>query len=341
MSRVGLEEYEKLAANCLRRLILARPGRSRRRAVSMAARHLEPLVPAEILKPDSSAPALVRRTFDYLISLGDLVQANDQETGVSDAVYLGPPRWVALSSGELLLIGMYGEWDPPLPSRWWTCSGAQRHVRAEWAKQAIVELRVRGYSESDQAVWSRSPEPCNADIFQQYFLRLLKKKPGGFTGPLRIIGNSNCHHYKARWKPASSSSGTFVGRREDTYGAKLWCLVQLYNGRVEHLLDLPCQDMDGAPWDEPLRLQAAIDSMNNHPQNYTIHSPQYGLWRMSVYAPLPSWAERRLEVVGQRTVPTSGALITYDFDEEGAVQKEAKNLQLLLWMSRGGKVGKR
>jgi hypothetical protein len=118
--------------------------------------------------------------------------------------------------------------------------------------------------------------------------------------------------YRGRWAEPRAKTGRFVARRSQAYGAELWCYVQLRDGCPERLIDLP---LPGSRWrgcDEAWRLQLAIDADRAEPQRFRVRSGCGGAAVIELFSPLPMWARRRWEAVGE-SVPRSGCLLAYRF----------------------------
>jgi hypothetical protein len=137
--------------------------------------------------------------------------------------------------------------------------------------------------------------------------------------------------YRGRWRPATpDDAGYFVARRPQAYGADLWCFGQFNGAGRVRLLDLPIENPLSSGADEAWRLQAALDALADNPQAVCVQPSANGC-RLDLFSPLPSWAQRRLDLVGSPSPRGRGALFSYlvpsaDADEEIAF------LGRLLWM---------
>ena len=126
-------------------------------------------------------------------------------------------------------------------------------------------------------------------------------------------------------------NGRYVARRSRRFGADFWCYVQIRDGEVHRLMDLPRLPHSETPHDEAWRLQAASDAQQGTPQVYRIRSENEGTV-LDVFSPLPSWAERQFRVVSEPKpeAKAKGALRSYWF--EGAASSERELLEQYLWM---------
>ena len=136
--------------------------------------------------------------------------------------------------------------------------------------------------------------------------------------------------YKGRWRePTKQDDGRYVARRERRFGADFWCYVEIRDGEVRSLMDLPRLPHSESPHDEAWRLQAAIDAHQGTPQVYRIRS-ENERQVIDVFSPLPSWAERQFRVVSEPMPGEKGALCSYLV--EGSASSERDLLERYLWM---------
>lgn len=165
-----------------------------------------------------------------------------------------------------------------------------------------AELGRLGLHELSIDAWQRSPAACQAeDIVRRREQLLDSAQPSGLIPGLRILDCSRDPlMYRARWCDPGSQTGSYVARRPRTYGADVWCYVRLREGRLERLVDFP--DV-GSVWrgcDEAWHFQMAVDFVRGHPQRYRETNGLEDTVVLEFYSPIPSWAERRWSLIGER-----------------------------------------
>ena len=136
--------------------------------------------------------------------------------------------------------------------------------------------------------------------------------------------------YPGRWVEPEGLSGVFVGRRSQSYGASVWCAVELKDGCPVHALDFPGKK---SPWrgcDEAWRLQASIDSRRGEAQVFEIRDGPPGTRLFDFFSPVPMWVRRRLDAVGEPALP-SRCLFSYKLREE-EVAEESAFLEEFAWL---------
>ena len=136
--------------------------------------------------------------------------------------------------------------------------------------------------------------------------------------------------YRDRWvEPRNQHTGLYVARRPQRYGTPIWCVVELESGRVKRFKDLREPGDRIRPSDVAWRIQAAFDALAGHPQQYRA-SPADDVTLVRFYAPLPSWAERRLAIVGTKT-QAERCLFSYEIPNDEWPGEHAF-LNEALWM---------
>ena len=106
--------------------------------------------------------------------------------------------------------------------------------------------------------------------------------------------------------------------------------MQLSDGNPERMIDLPIAD---SPWrgcDEAWRLQLAIDALRGTPQQFRVRSLGGGMIALEIFSPLPMWARRRWNALGE-PVPSSGCLFAYRL-AEAEFEEEIQFAQEALWL---------
>ena len=111
---------------------------------------------------------------------------------------------------------------------------------------------------------------------------------------------SPVRYYPGRWTSARLQTGLFVARRSQAYGSDLWCYVQMRDGIPERLVDLPLGDSRWDGWDEAWHLQMAIDARRGKAQQFRVVSGLEGTSDMHFFSPVPIWAQRRWDAIGEQ-----------------------------------------
>lgn len=276
---------------------------------------------------------------EQLISTGDLLElAESDPDRRGRLLYLGPPSFVERAPGQFLVTGIR-PLAAPLVSDSFEVTHVL-HMRTVTLDSSTGErqLRATGLHKITQAQWIGKPATLSsAEFLEQYRARLGAARAAGAVVGLEIIDPaSKPSYYRGRWrKPTTGDTGDFVGRRPQAYGADLWCVVRMKNGEPERLIDLPLDAASTPARDDAWRLQAAIDATNGTPLGFRVLSIPDTTPRASVvdfFSPLPTWAERYLELVGTAIDKSRGALFSYRV-EDTAVGALRSMLRDTLWMN--------
>lgn len=284
-----------------------------------------------------SAQQLVEEVLEAAIAYGDFLESESESDG-SSVLRVAVPAFVRLGQGRFLLVGLAPDNVSTVPESLTGRIEYREHVRflqqdpTENLAGYLVDL---GLLEVSQPAWLRSPRPVGASDH----LALLDAELAASERPvelqgLRILDSTQpVTFYKGRWREPAGRTGDFVARRARQYGADIWCYVRLDHGVPMKLLDLPLEPTLGRGCDEAWRLQCAVDFVRGTPQQYRVSRESDGSTRLHFFSPLPRWAQRRLDVAGQRG-RAAGSLYSYDFDH-GAVEPELQYLEQHLWMTEG------
>jgi hypothetical protein len=280
--------------------------------------------------------ALVEDTLEAVIAHGDILEHRDVEQdpghGTAALLYAAPAGFVARESGTVILLGAASDQLSALPDDLETRIEFVNHLRrlspapgedlrADLAQLGLIEISCTG--------WLRAPP---AETPAQHVSRLDRlldaAQPSRDVPGLTLLDAVRpvCY-YRGRWVEPRSQSGRFVARRSQAYGSQLWCYVQLREGNPERLIDFP---VTGSRWrgcDEAWRLQMAIDAQRGEPQRFRMLSGPGDTRVMEFFSPVPMWARRRWDAVGE-PVLGSGCLFAYrlaevEFPEEQRFAREA------------------
>ncbi|MGV8041429.1 MAG: hypothetical protein AB2L07_15685 [Thermoanaerobaculaceae bacterium] len=263
--------------------------------------------------------AQIESSLDALISYGDLIESseNGEATG-SLVLFLAPPSFVLRDSGMALLLGGQPDQHLVLPASLADRIEYRNHVRYLRPKDPSENLRQElddlGLLELSLESWMRAPERLSPENYKQRMDALLNEagRSGDIPGLSVLDPSQPVKYYRGRWTRPERLSGRFVARREQAYGADLWCYVELDSGVPNRLLDLPLAGSLYRGCDEAWRLQMAIDTIHGNNQLFRIQSGPGDSGLLQVFSPVPIWARRRWDAVGE-LVAAAGCLFAYRF----------------------------
>jgi hypothetical protein len=205
------------------------------------------------------------------------------------------------------------------------------HAEDDW-DDVLLPL---GFVRLSSDHWFGAPAPTSArEHVTRYDGRLANSPVGGDPSGFEVLDpEGNRRFYRDRWKPAVGVRGRCVGRRTLPFGGRVWSYLELDGQRVIRILDFPSGQIGV---DEAWHLQMAMDACSREAQPYqeqVLAGP--GGEPLSVeircFGPLPSWAERRLEAVGERIPNSKGAMLTFRIPVEEA-EEETEFLRRSLWL---------
>ena len=253
---------------------------------------------------------------DLLISAGDLLELRQRAEPATRLLFLGPPSYVVKEPGRYLLLGVRPFGAPlvgEILAREVLYEGHTRTIELA-PDTAGPRLEALGLHEVTREQWARHPVAVSATEFlAQYRRRLDSAGTSGQVDGLTLIDPSNAvRYYRGRWRERKpSDSGDFVARRPQAYGADLWCFVRVTEGVPQRLVDLPAADATAPGHDEAWRLQAALDFERGEPQVFRSRTATGGSADIIVdlFSPVPSWAERYLELVGLAPAALEGLAV--------------------------------
>ena len=261
----------------------------------------------------------IEGVLEELLAYGDLTEidkAPSSPAAHGSLLYVTPPSFVLVPSGRILLLGIAPESVEWLPRELVEKVEYRGHIRALPANsvpQGSSLLKAAGYFELPHKVWLQGPKSTEPRPVVDRYLSMLQHTNGLVepTGMTILDPSQSVRYYKGRWKAPGSASGYFVARREQRYGAPLWCFAKLSAGRIAALVDLPLENKGWRGCDEAWRLQAALDALNGTPQIAELGECKNNrVVRLSFLSPLPRWAKRQLDVIGT-PLEVRGALFSY------------------------------
>jgi len=278
---------------------------------------------------------------EAMTAYGDLLETHDVSRDDlhqgPNLLYAAPPAFVMRANGSALLMGVAADRVSALPDDLEPliqCSNHTRRLPANNIEDLQDRLRDCGLLELSETAWLKCPPEETPDAVVARLDRVLSECSALITGvnALTVIDSSKpVTYYRGRWNDKIEGTGNVIGRRPQAYGADLWCYVELIDSRPQRFLDLPLAKSRFRGCDEAWRLQAAIDACRGNPQQYRRRTTESDFVIMDFFSPLPMWAVRRLDAIGERVPPTR-CLLSYripqgDADEEGAF------LRRYLWMN--------
>lgn len=325
-----LASPEGLAASLRRAASFLCPA-TPRRLVDAVLDVLQPLG-ADVARQD------IGEALEGLIGVGDVIElrAGDSATRL---LFLGPPSFVEKRPGRYLLLGIRAGAVPLVDEESLgsevACEGPTRTVDLD-PETAPDALRAAGLQPLTPGQWAGVPrlEPAAAVIEQVRDRLRGSVAPGPIEGLSLIDPESSVRFYKGRWRdPRTGDTGLFVGQRPQAYGASVWCVAECVDGVPRSVLDLPMGSSTAPGWDEGRRVQAALDAERGEPQVFCARATDASAEDhvFDFFSPLPSWAERYLNLAGLPVMKSRGALFSYRI-AGGAVEEAERFLADALWM---------
>jgi hypothetical protein len=195
-------------------------------------------------------------------------------------------------------------------------------------------LLDEGLQELSIEQWVSAPPVVSAtDLLSQYRTRLVESRDSGEIEGIEILDPaSDRSYYRGRFRhPSEDQSGCFVSRRPQQFGSSRWCFAEFEHGATLKVIDLPVMGGVSRPTDEAWRLQAAIDQLAGDPQFARIGDQSNGQVTISFFGPLPSWARKRLDLLGESVHGLPAALFSYRLGD-GDLAIESEFLSSRLWL---------
>lgn len=319
-------------------------------SIRRAASFLCPTTPSDLIRAVQDAvvrlPGAPEGLRDHLeallgalVAYGDLLELQLETDGQNRRhLYLGAPSFVPRSSGVCLLIGVRPDGAPLLSDDVMPAVAHDGHVRVLTLggdESAVGTLTNEGLLPVAIEQWLHAPRPATArELLEFYDVRLSAAGPGGEIESPRVLDpTTKPTYYSGRWRPLKrSDSGRFVARRPQAFGAELWCYMEVNDGEPRRLVDLPVESALARGADEAWRLQAAIDSLAARPQSVRVSASARREWSvLDLFSPLPSWAQRRLDILGTPLLRPKGALFSYALPSE-ELTEELAALNESMWI---------
>lgn len=276
---------------------------------------------------------------EAMTAYGDLFEtrdvSNEEHSQRPNLLYAAPPAFVMRTNGSALLMGIAADRVSALPDELEPLVQLSNHTRRLPGNVPNLCDRLRDYGllELSQVAWLKCPAEEKPDNHLARLDRLLSACAPFATridGLTIIDASKPVTYYRGRWTDRIEQSGNVVGRRRQAYGADLWCYVELDGGRPRRLLDLPLSKSRYRGCDEAWHLQAAIDARRGEAQQYSCRTGDTEFVTIDFFSPLPMWAIRRLDAVGER-VPATRCLLSYRIPR-GEADEECAFLHRHLWL---------
>lgn len=261
---------------------------------------------------------VVGENLEQLIIHGDLLELHDADGRA--LIYTAPPSFVRRRSGAIMLLGVAPDNVSPLPDEIECHIQFINHVRILDVGVGIDtgdRLSELGLIELPDSTWLKLPKKeTSAEYLARMDNILFGASPAGNVSGLILLDSKlPVQYYRGRWVEFTNQTGRFVGRRSQAYGAKLWCYVEISQGRSIRLVDFPLSGNSWRGCDEAWRLQAAIDYKRDAPQLFRVRPGPKGSQLIDFFSPIPMWARRRWDAVGELS-PSSACLFSYKFSEK-------------------------
>lgn len=299
---------------------------------------------AENAGAEGERPALTLRervseTIQLLVAYGDLLELPGSDDSGGRLLYLAPPTFVRVSPGVVFLLGGCIDGQENLPEDLRARVSHVNHTRRIYLdenEELLQRLRAFGFIELPPQLWLAPPRrETPSELLGRAERALGAGITRGEVAGLTILDPARSPtYYRGRWTSPGRRSGHFVARREQRYGADLWSYLELVEGQVTRLADLPLQRVmpDARGCDEAWRLQLAIDALARHPQRFRVRrsAPSENIV-VDFFSPIPRWAQRRWDVLGEAVEPDR-SLFAYRFPraEFSAVRRD---LEDDLWLT--------
>ncbi len=281
----------------------------------------------------------VESALDEMIVYGDIIamrrQSLDDWGAPAEVLRPAPPTFVRRNNGEFIILGVAGDHPTALSQELDALLVDDGMVRrlAVQGEDLSAHLRLMGFAKLSEQAWLRTPPLESAAVHLARWQAKFDAAPtlDHAVDALDLLdGVRDPLYYRGRWTTPGTQSGMFVARRPQLYGAPLWSLVILDQGRVRRLIDLYADDDRQRPCDLAWRIQAALDAERMTPQRARIRRTATTA-SIDLFSPLPAFAERRLALVATKVAGTQ-CLYSYSLPN-ARLAEEVGALHTLLWMA--------
>ncbi|MEQ9179808.1 MAG: hypothetical protein RIF44_14020 [Nitratireductor sp.] len=327
----GSDDLHAITKGALRRALFALAPTSQADVVRSV---FEPLAP---LGADRE---WVEEALEDLVVYGDALEMRKIRDDPWDAPGIvlrpAPPSFVERDDGTLMILGVAGELPTALPAELdnrVTSHGPVRTLSAQKSENLASYLKLLGFVQLSEQAWLCLPTAETASTHCQRWEDALHDVDVSQTDVegIEILDPAKpVSYYRGRWRtPTRDTNGTFVARRPQLYGARLWSLLELRDGLCYRVLDLYGDENRQRPCDVAWRLQAAKDAVAGKPQEIRICESSDGC-TLDFFGPIPAFAERRLLLVGTKR-KAENCLFSFSL-EAAQLKDEIAALERYLWM---------
>ena len=208
----------------------------------------------------SIVKASVEETLEAMISHGDILEC--REFGVNPAqehslLFAAPAAFIPRHSGRQILVGISSDHLSALPEDLTARIDHVGHTRrlnpleGEDLRKRLTEHGLIEFTYDD---WLKTPRfDTPAELLSRYNALLDSAGPSGDVPGLGLLDSElPVRYYRGRWAQPHKRSWRFVGRRDQAYGAQLWCYVQLADGNP---VALAAPDRPSTPKESLARLR--------------------------------------------------------------------------------------
>ena len=294
---------------------------------------------SEPLGPLGVERDVIEAMLEELIAYGDILEMRKLDSDGWDApsyvLRPAPPSFVRHSNSMIIVLGVSGALPsaltPDLESRL-SHHGPIRVLATDQDRSLTAHLKLLGFAELSESAWLRAPAvEAVQDHVRHWVERLaaVQETPGGIAN-LEILGLPRTDNfYAGRWaSPSAATTGTFIARRPQHFGGRLWSFVDFDHGVARRLIDLYEDEERQRPCDIAWRVQAAIDASRGQPQHVRIRQTE-GAQTFDFSAPLPAFAERRLALTGSK-LPGTECLFSFRLHDQHVATAQAF-LETYMW----------
>ena len=282
----------------------------------------------------------VAETLEAMVAYGDLLEFEELETDQAKGgkrLFAARLAFVSRKNGSQFVVGITegninvfpGEFERRIEH-----IGYTRRLNPINDEDLGKRLRDCGLHQIKSKAWLKAPEIKDpADLKSKYDSLLRKAGRSGSVPGLRLLDpTTSVRYYRSRWVEPRKHTGHFVARREQAYGAPLWSYVHVIQGEPQALIDLPERKHRWRACDEAWHLQMAIDKTRGNPQLFDIRTGPDESRVMAFFSPVPMWAQRRWDFIGQR-IPNERCLFAYQIPNNELCE-ELDFIRQCLWLEQ-------
>ena len=292
---------------------------------------------------------LAEETLKDLITYGDVFEDLElpDASGLNRPlrqIYRTSPCFFKRPSGSILVIGIPPDGVSPLPEEIKKQIKPVRCLRILENKTEEENLTQKlenfwGLPLPEKQWLKKPPKNFIAhQLLDSVNEELDNLGPSGAVEGLSILDPTYpVSYYNGRWTtPKPKHSGRYIGKRPQRYGSSIFCFIEILKGQPVKLIDFPLNKIFGSVgYDQAWWVQMAIDYERGKPQFVEIKNTPEGVGPanskvIAFFSPIPSWAQRRLEVFGEKN-DRKGCLFSYILPDE-ELDTELKFIKEFLWL---------